>query len=51
VIILPKPGRNPKLAQNLRPVSLLPTAGKLFEKVILRIIQRLIEENNILNPC
>jgi hypothetical protein len=51
VIILPKPGRNPKLAQNLRPISLLPTAGKLFEKVILRIIQRHTEENNIVNPC
>jgi len=25
--------------------------GKLFEKVILRIIQRHIEGNNLLNPC
>jgi hypothetical protein len=51
VIALPKPGKDPKLLQNLRPISLLPTTGKLFEKVILRIIQRHIEGNNLLNPC
>jgi hypothetical protein len=35
----------------LRPVSLLSTTGKLFEKVILRIVQRHIGDNNLLNPC
>jgi hypothetical protein len=44
VITLPKPGKDPKLPQNLRPISLLPTTGKLFEKVILNIVQRCIED-------
>jgi hypothetical protein len=51
VTALPKPGKDPKPPQNLRPISLLPTTGKLFEKVILRIIRRHIEGNNLLNPC
>jgi hypothetical protein len=48
-ITLPKPGKNPKFPPNLRPISVLPTAGKLFEKVILKIVQRHIEERGLLN--
>jgi hypothetical protein len=47
---LPKPGKDQKFPQNLRPVSFVTTTGKLFEKFILRLIQRHIEGNNILNP-
>jgi hypothetical protein len=49
VITLPKPGKNPTLPQNVRSISLLPTTGKLFEKVILKIVQRHIEEKGSLN--
>jgi hypothetical protein len=38
---LPKPGKNPKSPRKLRPISLLPTTGKLFEKVILKIVRTL----------
>jgi hypothetical protein len=49
VITLPKHGKDPKFAQNLRPISLLSTTGKLFEKVILTRIQWHIEEWSLNN--
>jgi hypothetical protein len=52
VIALPKPGKDPKFPQNLRPISLLPSSGKLFEKVILKIIQKHIGGNKqVWLPC
>jgi hypothetical protein len=50
VITLPKPRKDPKFLQNLRPISLLSTTGKLFEKNILKIVQKHIEERGLLNP-
>jgi hypothetical protein len=44
VVALPKPGKDPKFPQNLRPISFLPSTGKVFEKVILEIIKRHIGE-------
>jgi hypothetical protein len=49
IITVPKPGKDPKFPLNLRPISLLSTTGKLFEKVILKIVQRHIEERGLLN--
>jgi hypothetical protein len=46
---LPKPGKDPKFPKNVHPISLLSTTGKLFEKVILKIVQRHIEERGLLN--
>jgi hypothetical protein len=48
-ITLLKPGNDPKFPQNLRLISLLSTTGKLFEKVILKIVQRHLEERDLLN--
>jgi hypothetical protein len=49
VVALLKPGRDPKFPQNLRPISLLSSTGKVFEKVILDIVQRYIGERNLHN--
>jgi hypothetical protein len=49
VVALLKPGKDPKLPQNLRPISLLSSMGKVFEKVILGIVKIHIGENNLHN--
>jgi hypothetical protein len=46
---LPKPDKDPKFPQNLRPISLLSLTGKVFEKVILEIVKRHTKERNLLN--
>jgi hypothetical protein len=46
---LPKPDKDPKFPQILRPISLLSTTSKLFEKFILKIVQRHIEERVMIN--
>jgi hypothetical protein len=49
VVALPKPGKDPKFPQTLRPISLLSSTGKVFEKVILEIVKIHIEEKNLFN--
>jgi hypothetical protein len=44
-----EPGKDPKLPQNLCPISILSTTDKLFKKVIMKIVQRYIEENGLIN--
>jgi hypothetical protein len=46
---LPKSGKDLKFPQSLSPSSLLSTTGKPFEKVILNVVQRHIEERSLLN--
>jgi hypothetical protein len=47
--MIPKPGKGPKFPQNLCPIRLLSTTGKLFDKVILKIVEKHIEERNLFN--
>jgi hypothetical protein len=44
-----KSGKDPKFPKNLRPITLLSSADKVFEKVVLEIVNRHIEEGNLLN--
>ena len=39
-----------QLIQNYRPVSLLPTCGKIFEKIIFNSLFKYLENDNFLNP-
>jgi hypothetical protein len=48
IISFPKPGEDQKFPQSLSPISPLSTIGKLFEKVILKIVQRHFEERGLL---
>jgi hypothetical protein len=38
IILMPKPGKNPKEVKSYRPLSLLPIIAKLLENLILRRI-------------
>jgi hypothetical protein len=49
VVALLKPGKDPKFPQNIRPISLLSSMGKVFKKVIIEIVQRHIGERNLFN--
>jgi hypothetical protein len=46
---VPKHGKYPKFLQNVGQISLLSTAGKLTEKLILRTIQKYTEERSSQN--
>ncbi|GFT55651.1 probable RNA-directed DNA polymerase from transposon X-element [Trichonephila clavipes] len=48
ITVLPKPGKNNKLAINYRPISLLSTIGKVFEKIILNRIKNFTETNEVI---
>jgi hypothetical protein len=48
-LTLPKPGKDLKFPLNLGPIDLLSTIDKLFEEVILKIVQKHIEERSLLN--
>ncbi|KFM67033.1 putative RNA-directed DNA polymerase from transposon X-element, partial [Stegodyphus mimosarum] len=39
VIMIPKPGKNPKAVSSYRPISLLPAISKVFERVIASRLQ------------
>ena len=48
VIMIPKPGKPPNEVTSYRPISLLPTLSKLFEKLFLRRLKPIIERNNLI---
>ncbi|GJQ87839.1 hypothetical protein Trydic_g1807 [Trypoxylus dichotomus] len=50
VIPAPKPGKEPRLATSYRPISLLPAISKIFEKILLRYIDKYTNDNSVLPP-
>ena len=48
-VMLPKPGKDNKLASSYRPISLLSTLGKLFERVIATRMQSHFDDTGFFN--
>jgi hypothetical protein len=48
VLPILKPGKDPTLPSSCRPISLLDTAGKLFEKILLSRVLREVNESGLL---
>lgn len=47
--MITKAGKTPTLVCNYRPISLLETAGKLYEKIINNRLRQYLEDNNLNN--
>ena len=47
--LIPKPGKNPRLPINYRPISLLEVPGKIFERIINSRLKHFLESNNRYN--
>ncbi|GFV64064.1 RNA-directed DNA polymerase from mobile element jockey [Trichonephila clavipes] len=48
IMVIPKPGKDTRFAENYRPISLISSLGKIFEKILLKHINSHCEENNII---
>jgi hypothetical protein len=48
IILIPKPGKPPHQLSTYRPISLLPIASKVFEKLFLKRLLPLVEHANLI---
>lgn len=48
VVAIPKPNKDPTIPSNYRPISLLPTISKVFERIILVRIEKHLETARII---
>jgi len=48
VIMLPKPGKPSHLVSSYRPISLLPALSKLFERLFIKRLSKIIAAKNII---
>jgi len=48
IITIPKPGKPPDTPESYRPISLLPTLGKIFEKILLKRLTAIAIKQNAL---
>ncbi|GJQ88135.1 hypothetical protein Trydic_g13141 [Trypoxylus dichotomus] len=50
VIPVPKPGKEARLATSYRQISLLPAISKIFEKILLRHVDKHTNDNSVMPP-
>lgn len=48
IIMIPKPGKDETQVTSYRPISLLPTLSKLYEKMLLIKLHPILEQGNII---
>ncbi|KAJ8889110.1 hypothetical protein PR048_008604 [Dryococelus australis] len=48
ITTLPKPGKNPIVPQNRRPISILNTMAKAFQKILIKRIQKIVTQKRLL---
>jgi hypothetical protein len=49
-ILIPKPNKDPSKTENYRPITLLNTLGKIFERIINNRLKSFCETNNLFPP-
>jgi hypothetical protein len=49
IILIPMPGKPPHQLSSYRPISLLPVASKVFEKLLLKRLLLLVEHDNLIH--
>jgi len=47
VVTIPKPGKDPKIPSNRRPISLLSSLGKIYERILLKRLTCHVSANNL----
>lgn len=50
IVPIPKPEKDPREPVNHRPISLLPTMSKVFERIILTRLRQPLQTNDIIRP-
>ena len=48
VLMIPKPDKPPNDRKSYRPISLLPTLAKIFERLLLNRLKEMIEQRNLI---
>jgi hypothetical protein len=48
IILILKPGKPPNKLTSCRPIGLLPTVSKVFEKLLLKRLLRMVENNRLI---